>query len=109
MRQAGILAAAGLYALKNHVSRLKEDHYHAKLLSNTIANTSWAKLSAKPETNILCFKVPGKDLDDVVNKFKSKNLLCGRIGTDQIRFVTSLAINPQDVQDASTIIEQLMV
>jgi threonine aldolase len=52
MRQAGYLAAAGLYALKNHVERITEDHNHAKMLAEALNQTSWVKQVLPVETNI---------------------------------------------------------
>ena len=53
MRQAGITAAAGLYALQNNIERLTEDHAKAKRVANALADTSWWRLAHEPETNML--------------------------------------------------------
>src|SRR6185436_1054806 len=56
MRQGGIIAAAGIYALKNNIERLKQDHVHAKQIGNAIAKTTFAKSVFPVETNIIIFE-----------------------------------------------------
>src|SRR5439155_16860755 len=60
MRQAGYLAAAGIYALDNHVERLHEDHYHAKLLAEALCEKDFIGEVFPVETNIVIFEVRGK-------------------------------------------------
>ena len=53
MRQVGMLAAAGIYALENNIDRLSKDHYHAELLANALSNCSWIEKVMNVETNIV--------------------------------------------------------
>ena len=62
MRQAGVLAAAGIYALENHVERLAEDHQHTTLLAEALENLPDIPLAAMPETNMLHLALSGDAL-----------------------------------------------
>jgi threonine aldolase len=59
MRQAGIIAAAGVYALQNNIARLAEDHANAKLLADGLCRSPRVKLLFRVETNIVFFQVEG--------------------------------------------------
>jgi threonine aldolase len=57
MRQAGVLAAAGLYALNNHIERLADDHAHAALIASVLDEVEWAEIDPrKIETNLIYFE-----------------------------------------------------
>ena len=60
MRQAGIIAAAGIYALDNNITRLSEDHQHAKLLAAALEQKDFVGTISPVETNIVIFEVLGK-------------------------------------------------
>jgi len=91
MRQAGIIAAAGTYALKNHVNRLRDDHYKAKLIETTLVQLSWVKEILPVETNIVIFKVDDKiDTQKFLEYFASKNILFFSLTPGSFRFVTHL-------------------
>lgn len=91
MRQAGIIAAAGLYALQNNVERLKEDHNNAKLLASELMNLLWVKSIMPVDTNIVIFSLTKEDgAPEFVEKLKSKGILCFPFGSDKIRMVTHL-------------------
>jgi threonine aldolase len=89
MRQAGYLAAAGLYALDNNIARLKQDHQHAKALEATLKSLSWVKRVLPVMTNIVIFQCPLKP-EDVLAKLKEKNILAVKFGNQEIRLVTHL-------------------
>jgi threonine aldolase len=91
MRQAGFLAAAGLYALQNHVDRLLIDHMHAKALGETLRNLPWVSHVAEVETNIVIFQVAAPLTSaSAVNKLQQKGIHCFAFGPDKLRFVTHL-------------------
>lgn len=93
MRQAGYLAAAGLFALENNIARLKEDHYHARLLGTALAGVSWVK-SVKPvHTNIAIFELVDKTPEDVLAALKAKGILAVKFGVNEIRLVTHLDVS----------------
>jgi threonine aldolase len=96
MRQTGILAAAGLYALERQVNRLSEDHEHAKAIAKTLAKTGWADVDMDGvQTNILFFTVPSLGAQEVVRQLASKGVLANTEGQN-IRLVTNLDLNDED-------------
>ncbi|MDB5264263.1 MAG: threonine aldolase [Adhaeribacter sp.] len=91
MRQAGFLAAAGIYALDNHVSRLAEDHQHARLLQQALANCVYVESVLPVETNIVIFTLtPQVETSAFLQKLAENNILALDFGPRQIRFVTHL-------------------
>lgn len=91
MRQAGYLAAAGIYALDNHVERLVEDHENAKALGEALGNSSLIKSVEPIETNIVIFYlIEGVDENEFVEKLKEKNILIIGMGEGKLRMVTHL-------------------
>ena len=110
MRQAGILAAAGLYALENNVERLAEDHDHAKMLAAALGEVSWASLDpADVKTNIIFFDTPNNPAQEVVTALGKKGVLCSALGEYSVRMVTSLAVTHKDVEKVCQVIRALKV
>jgi threonine aldolase len=91
MRQAGYLAAAGMYALQNNVSRLEEDHKRVKELASVLQKLPWVEKVEPVETNILIFTVKAP-LDDkiIIEKLKQKNIFISSMGHGKLRIVTHL-------------------
>lgn len=94
MRQAGVLAAAGLYALENHVERLAEDHGNARRLAEGWV-AAGGKLAHAAQTNIVNFVVP--EPDAFVAKAKRVGVLLGASGPQRVRAVTHLGVTGADV------------
>lgn len=91
MRQAGYLAAAGIYALDHHVDRLKEDHRKAKVIGAGLKKCNFVKEVLPVETNILVFRLADHVKDvEFLQKLKDKNILAVGFGPGTIRFVTHL-------------------
>ena len=91
MRQAGFLAAAGIYALDNNIERLSEDHRRAKELAGVLAKTSWTGSIERVETNIVIFSVrTGVDENSVLDKLKQKGITISSMGQGKLRIVTHL-------------------
>jgi threonine aldolase len=91
MRQAGYLAAAGMYALQHNISRLSEDHQKAKEIATVLQSLSWVEQVEPVETNIVIFSVKKPVTDkEVIDKLKSKNILMTAIGKGKLRLVTHL-------------------
>ena len=88
MRQAGYLAAAGIYGLDNNVAKLKEDHERARVIGKELENCSFVNDVMPIDTNILIFSVD--DVQDILAKLKEKDVLGIAFGPNQIRFVTHL-------------------
>ncbi len=110
MRQAGILAAAGLYSLDNHVERIADDHAAAKEIAAALAETSWASIDpAKVETNIIFFETKGCSASEAVDALKKQGVLCSAAGFHAVRMVTSLAVEREDIGPICKIIESLSI
>ncbi len=91
MRQAGFIAAAGLYALKNNIDRLKDDHYNCKLIESTLVTLPWVTEILPVETNIVIFKVDSKiQTQAFLDYFAAKNILFFSLSPGAFRFVTHL-------------------
>jgi threonine aldolase len=91
MRQAGYLAAAGLYALQNNLIRLEEDHRRAKEIGATLAKLSWVSKVEPVETNILIFEVkPSINEQLLLEKLKQKGISISSMGHGKLRMVTHL-------------------
>lgn len=108
MRQAGFLAAAGIYALQNNIERLKQDHEHAQLISDALHKKDFVKQVLPVETNIIIFEVKEKGSAPKLEKnLKEKNILCFAITPDRIRFVLHLDITKEMVERTIDIINRL--
>jgi threonine aldolase len=103
MRQAGILAAAGIYALDHHWERLAEDHRNAKRLALGLSELQGVSVNPNHvETNIVIFDVTASGLTapQAAESTKKKGVLIHAFGKTQIRLVTHLGISPEDVEKA---------
>jgi threonine aldolase len=104
MRQVGILAAAGLYALDHHLARLAEDHVHAKLLARELNLVPGVAVTAETvETNIVIFDVAGTGLEvaHVLAALKEREVLMVPFGATWIRAVTHLDVGREAVEAAA--------
>ncbi|MFM9983892.1 MAG: threonine aldolase family protein [Flavobacteriales bacterium] len=91
MRQAGIIAAGGLYALKNHVGRLQEDHRRAQQLKQILEKQSWVNGFLPVETNIVIVKIqPEIQAKQVAEALGKQDIHCFTFGDDKLRLVTHL-------------------
>ena len=103
MRQAGILAAAGIYALEHNVTRIKEDHGHAKRLAQILHTIPSVSLNpTHVETNIIVFEVKdnGRSPAQLVSELKQEGVLINAIGGRKFRAVTHLDISAEDIEEA---------
>ena len=99
MRQAGILAAGGLYALKNNVERLTQDHKRAELLGKVLEQCTWVKSVWPIETNIVVVEIiEAHTVVEILAKLKLKGVLGIDFGENLIRFVTHLDINDDHLE-----------
>nr|WP_085516500.1 GntG family PLP-dependent aldolase [Marivirga sericea] len=100
MRQAGLLAAAGIYALDNNINRLEEDHKRAKAIAETIDGLTFVDSVMPVETNIVIFKLANKVLaTDFVDKLKQIGILAVTFGKHDVRFVTHLDFDDDMLTD----------
>ncbi len=111
MRQAGILAAAGLYALEHNVTRLKEDHENAKRLAKQLHAMPCVSINPNHvESNIVIFDVIGHRLapSDIVAELKRHGVLINAIGGASFRAVTHLDVSTKDIDTASAIFARVL-
>ncbi|RYY37948.1 MAG: aminotransferase class I/II-fold pyridoxal phosphate-dependent enzyme [Sphingobacteriaceae bacterium] len=106
MRQAGFLAAAGIYALNHHVDRLKIDHAHARILADELAKCSWVSNVLPVETNIVLFDTV-KPADKVVADLSAKGVICMSTAKNRIRFVTHLDVHAEGIEYAVKVLGSL--
>lgn len=110
MRQAGMLAAAGLYALKNNVERLKQDHLHAKELASVLKEQPWVESVLDVDTNIVVAHLQTPDhVALVIEALKSKGVLAMPFGGSAIRFVTHLDVDANAIDRCVTIIKDIQL
>jgi len=108
MRQAGIMAAAGIYALQNHVERLEEDHNHAKQIADALSKKTFVETIFPVETNIIIFKVKEPYTPHaLVAKIKEENILWYAISPTQVRIVTHLDVTPEMIEKTIEVVEKL--
>ena len=108
MRQAGFLAAAGIYALKNHFTRLAEDHTHARLIAEALSKKDFVTDLLPVETNIIIFTTSAPHTaKSIVQKMKDNNILSYAIAANKVRIVTHLDIRPEMVQRTIETIKHL--
>lgn len=110
MRQAGVLAAAGIFALEHNVTRLKEDHDHAKRLAHLLAQIPAVTLDLKSvETNIIFFDVKSsRSPADLVAALKAEGLLINAVGGNTYRAVTHLDVSADDIDRAGMIFSRVL-
>lgn len=106
MRQAGFLAAAGIYALDHHVERLREDHIHAEILADALKCNDSVKEVLPVETNIVLFKM-GRDPTEILETLKASEILAVQMGKDAIRLVTHLNISRKQIEQATEVLRTL--
>jgi threonine aldolase len=107
MRQAGFMAAAGIYALQNNIERLADDHLHAQQIADAVKKKSFVKQLLPVETNIIIFEMHDNNAQAMVNKMAVKNIRCYAIAPNRIRLVVHLDITKDMVKKTTEIIESL--
>jgi len=108
MRQAGYLAAAGIFALENNIHRLAADHLHAKQIGEALSKKDFVTNLVDPETNILVFEVLQPYTPVSFVEFMARNeVLAFAISPTQVRLVTHLDITPAMVTRLLSIIEKM--
>jgi threonine aldolase len=97
MRQAGFLAAAGIYALDHHVERLKIDHTHAQILAGELSQCSWVANVLPAETNIVLFDT-AEPAAVILEKLAAQGIKALPTDKHRIRFVLHLDVHPEQVE-----------
>lgn len=108
MRQAGYLAAAGLYALENNINRLGEDHRRAKRLGEVLAKCTYVKSMMPVDTNILIFElIPEVTPEKFLSRLAEHQIKALPFGATEIRMVMHLDVDDAGVQHASDVLKSL--
>lgn len=103
MRQAGVLAAAGLIALEQMPARLHEDHANARLLAEALSKMEGVSIDLNGvETNIVIFRVTGAlSARELISRLKTRGIIAGTAGLDAIRLVTHFDVSRADCMAAA--------
>ena len=106
MRQAGYLAAAGIYALDHHVERLKEDHENARCLAKAMEDLNYITNIRPVETNIVIFDiVPPATTQEFLQYLEKNGVKGSAFGQNTIRFVTHLDVNADMIDKAIKVLQ----
>lgn len=115
MRQVGVIAAAGLYALQNNIDRLREDHQKAKILAEhlqrivPISKIDSVEIDLESvHTNVLMFRPLNHTVDDIIKLCKDRGLLVGPGGVGVIRLVTHMDVSFDDIEKVKKILEEVL-
>jgi len=108
MRQAGYLAAAGVYALDNHIDRLQEDHERAAKLAKILEESDYVAEVLPVETNILIFKLKEKYGEkDFIRLLREHGVMANATGPQTIRFVTHLDFTDDMLAETEKVLRKL--
>ncbi|MGM0445793.1 MAG: threonine aldolase family protein [Bacillota bacterium] len=108
MRQAGIIAAGGIYALENNLERIKEDNDNAKLLAEELAKLPDVVIEPdKVDTNIVIFKIKNRNSDKFAEKLLDRGLRLSVLH-DKLRAVTHLDVDRDDILEAVNIFKKVL-
>ena len=109
MRQVGVLAAAGRYALEHHVQRLAEDHANARDLAERLADAVPGSVDpASVATNMVYVQTGQRPAAEVVETVGRSGVLIGAMGPHLLRLVTHLDVDSADVQRAGEVLAQVL-
>ncbi len=109
MRQAGLLAAAGLHALDHHVERLHDDHARARAVSDVLARSPNVEMVMPVETNIVIYVLAnGASAKAHVARLQERGILAFAIGPDRVRLVFHLDVDDAGTDQAMTVLTSLL-
>lgn len=109
MRQAGVLAAAGLIALEDMPRRLSEDHAHARLIAEKIARHPHCSIELEDvQTNIFFFRLKRGGAGELVARMKERGVLASAVGADSVRIVTHYDVSRADCEIAAKVIIEVL-
>ena len=110
MRQAGILAAAAIYALEHNLDRLPVDHQNAQVLAGHLREVPGLEIIHPVQTNIIIAEVGplGSTAAKVVAALKEQGVLCGAAAPTRVRFVTHLDVSAREVKVAGEVVQRVL-
>ena len=108
MRQAGFLAAAGLYALQNNIDRLEIDHKRAAIITEALSKKAFVESILPVETNIVIFKIKDEFLvENFLSVLQQHHIKAVSMGKNKVRFVMHLDITQNDFDTLLHVIERM--
>lgn len=109
MRQAGIIAAGGIYALENNVDRLKDDNKNASYLAKKLAEIDGIKIdTSRVDTNIVLFEVESMAREEFIDRLLAEGVRFSPLGKKYLRAVTHLHISRDDIEYAVKAVKRVM-
>jgi len=110
MRQAGFIAAAGLYALNHHIQRLKDDHNNAKRMGEALQRCEWVESIMPIETNIVIAQIRAPHTSaQAMMALAERGIKCFTFGADKIRWVTHLDIRDEHLVEVERILPDIQL
>lgn len=111
MRQAGIMAAAGLIGITKMIERLPEDHKNAKFLANSLLKMGFCIDIKSVQTNMVYFKLPSKKMDPMIflNHLDKNRIKINSPSDGRFRAVIHYDINKQDIEFIIKVIRQFIM
>jgi threonine aldolase len=110
MRQAGVLAAAGLIALEEMPARLHEDHANARWMAEQIAGMAGCSIDLETvQTNIVIFRPRGRTAGQIIAGLKAQGVLCGTASAEEVRFVTHRDVDRTECERAISALREVLV
>ncbi|MCC6752755.1 MAG: aminotransferase class I/II-fold pyridoxal phosphate-dependent enzyme [Saprospiraceae bacterium] len=107
MRQSGILAAAGLYALDHHIDRLRDDHHRAHKLRQTLLGCPFVRSVKDSPTNILIFELEESlGTASFLHQLRIHGIQASAFGRQSIRFVTHLDVSDEMIEEVCRVLER---
>jgi threonine aldolase len=107
MRQVGILAAAGTYALDHHILRLHEDHRRAKVIEAALLRTNYVASVIPVSTNIIIFNlIPELSPQSFIDQLRAHGINASAFGKQSVRFVTHLDIDDVMIEEVCEVLEK---
>src|SRR5262249_12049576 len=107
MRQAGILAAAGIYAIDHHFARIKEDHDHAKKLAEVLRAVPGVRIDDPLDSNLVIFE-PRTAEQDICDSVGEKGVHVSTVAPRKIREVTHLDVDQAAVERAAAVLHEAL-
>jgi threonine aldolase len=109
MRQAGVLAAAGLIALEEMPARLREDHANARWMAEQIAGMGGSLIDLETvQTNIVIFRPEGRTAAEIVAGLKARGVMCGTASAEEVRFVTHRDVDGAACEQAVSALRKVL-
>lgn len=110
LRQSGILAAAGLYALENNIARLAEDHQNAKRLATLLHDIDGLRVeNSSPDSNMVFFRWDTRrsSLEVFLRRCEDRGVRFSGVGVDRVRAVTHLDIKAADIEKVAAVVREV--